>query len=52
MEMSWDVLQGACDLLWAKAVDLKVPLKSIATVTPSKENIFPYQRSDGKHIIC
>ncbi|KAG2126449.1 hypothetical protein BD769DRAFT_1668461 [Suillus cothurnatus] len=46
-EISWDVLQEACNLLWAKAVDLKVPLKSIATVTPPKENIFPYQHSDS-----
>jgi hypothetical protein len=49
-EISWDVLQGACDLLWAKAVDIQVPLRSIATVTPSLETNFPYQCSDGKHV--
>lgn len=49
-EILWDVLQEAYDLLWAKAVDIQVPLKLIATVTPSLETNFLYQHSDGKHV--
>ncbi|KAG1837377.1 hypothetical protein DFJ58DRAFT_734422 [Suillus subalutaceus] len=46
-QISRDALQVACDLLWAKAVEMNVPLKSIAVVTPSDETRFPYRRSDG-----
>ncbi|KAG2746852.1 hypothetical protein P692DRAFT_201867506 [Suillus brevipes Sb2] len=42
-----DALQAACDLLWAKAVEIKVSLKSIASVLPSNIKCFPYQLSDG-----
>jgi hypothetical protein len=43
-----DAMQAACDLLWAKAVEIKVALKLIASVTPSDAKSFPYQFSDGK----
>ncbi|KAG2124873.1 hypothetical protein DEU56DRAFT_963173 [Suillus clintonianus] len=46
-QISRDALQAACDLLWAKAVEINVPLKSIAVVTPSDETKFPYRRLDG-----
>ncbi|KAG1842416.1 hypothetical protein F4604DRAFT_1938847 [Suillus subluteus] len=42
-----DAMQAACDLLWAKAVELKLTLKSIASVTPSNVKSFPYQLSNG-----
>ncbi|KAG1743139.1 hypothetical protein EDB19DRAFT_1633376 [Suillus lakei] len=47
-QISQDALQAACDLLWSKAVEINVPLKSIAVVTPSDETKFPYRRLDGK----
>lgn len=47
-QISRDALQAACDLLWAKAVEMNVLLKSIAVVTPSDETKFPYRRSDGE----
>ncbi|KAG1877634.1 hypothetical protein DFJ58DRAFT_720422 [Suillus subalutaceus] len=37
-----DALQAACDILWARAVETKVPLKSIAQVSPSDVVMFPY----------
>jgi hypothetical protein len=50
-QSTWQVshgsLQAACELLWMKAVEAKVPLKSIATVTPSDTKAFPYQLFDG-----
>jgi hypothetical protein len=46
-----DALQAACDLLWAKAVETKVPLKSIACITPSDAKMFPYRSSDGMYFI-
>ncbi|KAG1784492.1 uncharacterized protein HD556DRAFT_1451725 [Suillus plorans] len=42
-----DALVAACELLWAKALEAKLPLKSIACVNPSDANSFPYQLSDG-----
>ncbi|KAG1864740.1 hypothetical protein DFJ58DRAFT_655715, partial [Suillus subalutaceus] len=47
-QISRDALQAACDLLWAKAVEINLPLKSIAVVTPLDETKFPYRHSDGK----
>ncbi|KAG1858796.1 hypothetical protein DFJ58DRAFT_840379 [Suillus subalutaceus] len=46
-QVSRDALQAACDILWAKAVELKVPVKSIASVTPVDIKLFPYQFPDG-----
>jgi hypothetical protein len=50
-QSTWQVLQctlqAACELLWAKAVEIKVPLKGIASVTPLDVKTFPYQRPDG-----
>ncbi|KAG1789479.1 hypothetical protein EV424DRAFT_1550168 [Suillus variegatus] len=46
-QISREALQAACDLLWAKAVEIKVTLKTIAAVTPSDVKRFPYQLSDG-----
>ncbi|KAG0695896.1 hypothetical protein DFH29DRAFT_879719 [Suillus ampliporus] len=46
-KISRDAMQAACELLWAKAVELKVSLKSIAAVTPSDTKTFPYRLSDG-----
>jgi hypothetical protein len=43
-----DVMQAACDILWAKAVELKIAVTSIAAVTPSDPKIFPYRLPDGK----
>ncbi|KAG1782210.1 hypothetical protein EV702DRAFT_1240022 [Suillus placidus] len=48
-----DALAAACELLWAKALEAKLPLKSIACVNPSDAKLFPYQLSDaseGKRI--
>ncbi|KAG2739177.1 hypothetical protein P692DRAFT_20638174, partial [Suillus brevipes Sb2] len=42
-----DALIAACELLWAKTLEAKLPLKSIACVNPSDANSFPYQLSDG-----
>jgi len=42
-----DALVATCELLWAKALEAKLPLKSIACVNPSDANLFPYQLSDG-----
>ncbi|KAG1842367.1 hypothetical protein DFJ58DRAFT_732048 [Suillus subalutaceus] len=42
-----DALQPACDLIWAKAVEMKLSLKSIASVTPLDMKSFPYQFSNG-----
>ncbi|KAG2105516.1 uncharacterized protein F5147DRAFT_775291 [Suillus discolor] len=42
-----DALQAACDILWAKAVETKVPLKSIVQVSPSDTDMFPYRSNDG-----
>ncbi|KAG1894262.1 uncharacterized protein F5891DRAFT_1195399 [Suillus fuscotomentosus] len=42
-----DALQAACDILWAKAVKTKVPLKFIAQVSPSDADMFPYRSNDG-----
>jgi hypothetical protein len=50
-QFSQDVLQAACDILWAKASELKIPLKSIASVTPSEPKAFPYCLSDGKSFV-
>jgi hypothetical protein len=36
-----DALQAACNILWAKAVETKVPLKSIVQVSPSDADMFP-----------
>ncbi|KIK32419.1 hypothetical protein CY34DRAFT_101536 [Suillus luteus UH-Slu-Lm8-n1] len=46
-----DALIAACDLLWAKALEAKLPLKSIACVNPSDAKSFPYQLSDGTFFI-
>ncbi|KAG2140704.1 hypothetical protein BD769DRAFT_1662616 [Suillus cothurnatus] len=46
-QMLQDALQAACDLLWLKAVEMKIPLKSIACVMPSDTKTFSYQLSDG-----
>ncbi|KAG1841139.1 hypothetical protein DFJ58DRAFT_732592 [Suillus subalutaceus] len=46
-QVSYGTLQAACELLWMKAVEAKVPLKSIACITPSDAKEFPYQLSDG-----
>ncbi|KAG1817912.1 hypothetical protein EV424DRAFT_1347798 [Suillus variegatus] len=46
-QISREALQAAYDLLWAKAVEIKVTLKTIAAVTPSDVKRFPYQLSDG-----
>jgi hypothetical protein len=50
-QSTWQVsqctLQAACELLWAKAVEIKVPLKGITSVTPLDVKTFPYQRPDG-----
>ncbi|KAG2073002.1 hypothetical protein BDR04DRAFT_1152599 [Suillus decipiens] len=40
-------MQAVCDLLWAKAVKMKVTLTLIASVTSSNIKSFPYQLSDG-----
>ncbi|KAG1866670.1 hypothetical protein F4604DRAFT_2023153 [Suillus subluteus] len=42
-----DALVAACELLWAKALEAKLPLKSIACVNPSDAKLFPYQLADG-----
>ncbi|KAG1802183.1 uncharacterized protein HD556DRAFT_1304350 [Suillus plorans] len=42
-----DAMQAAYDLLWAKAVKMKVTLKSIASVTFSNIKSLPYQLFDG-----
>lgn len=47
-QISRDALQAACDLLWANAVEINVPLKSITVVTPLDGTKFPYRHSDGK----
>lgn len=47
-QVSRDVMQAACDMLWAKAVELKIAVKSIATVTSSDPRTFPYHLPDGK----
>jgi hypothetical protein len=47
-QISREALQVACDLLWAKAGEIKATLKTIAAVTPSDAKSFPYQLSDGK----
>ncbi|KAG1854575.1 hypothetical protein F4604DRAFT_1932631 [Suillus subluteus] len=41
-QVSHGTLQAACELLWMKAVEAKVPLKSIACITPSDAKAFPY----------
>ncbi|KAG2120169.1 hypothetical protein BD769DRAFT_1671813 [Suillus cothurnatus] len=50
-QTTWQVphnaLVAACELLWAKALEAKLPLKSIACMNPSDANSFPYQLSDG-----
>lgn len=46
-----DALQAACDLIWAKAVEMKLSLKSIASVMPLDAKSFPYQFSDGKYCL-
>ncbi|KAG2355805.1 hypothetical protein BDR07DRAFT_1492726 [Suillus spraguei] len=45
-QISCEALQAACDLLWAKAVEIKVTEKTITAVTPSDVKEFPYQLSD------
>jgi hypothetical protein len=50
--ISQDIMQAACELLWAKANELKVNLKSIAVITPSDLNMFPYQLPDGILTAC
>jgi hypothetical protein len=45
-------MQAACELLWAKANELKVNLKSIAAVASSDPNMFPYQLADGIFCVC
>ncbi|KAG1861685.1 hypothetical protein F4604DRAFT_1929762 [Suillus subluteus] len=50
-QVSCDALQAACDILWAKAVELKVPVKSIASVTPIDIKLFPYQFPDGTPVV-
>lgn len=50
-QSTWQVLHAAllatCELLWMKVVKAKVPLKSIACVSPSDDKSFPYQLPDG-----
>ncbi|KAG2116646.1 uncharacterized protein F5147DRAFT_649104 [Suillus discolor] len=46
-KISQDIMQAACELLWAKANELKVTLKSIAVIIPSDPNMFPYRLPDG-----
>ncbi|KAG1796094.1 hypothetical protein EV424DRAFT_1547282 [Suillus variegatus] len=46
-QVSCDALQAACDLLWEKAVKLKVLVKSITSVTPVDVKSFLYQFPDG-----
>ncbi|KAG1751967.1 hypothetical protein EDD22DRAFT_850668 [Suillus occidentalis] len=50
-QSTWQVshgsLQAACEILWMKAVEAKLPLKSIACITPSDTKAFPYQLFDG-----
>ncbi|KAG1776829.1 hypothetical protein EV702DRAFT_1227616 [Suillus placidus] len=46
-QISRDTLQAACDLIWAKAIDMNVSLNSIALVVPSNLKAFPYQFTDG-----
>ncbi|KAG1857407.1 hypothetical protein F4604DRAFT_1931509 [Suillus subluteus] len=50
-QVSADTLQAACDLLWAKAIEMKVPLKSITSVNPSDPKNFPYRLSDSSPAI-
>ncbi|KAG2365604.1 hypothetical protein BDR07DRAFT_1481221 [Suillus spraguei] len=50
-QVSADTLQAACDLLWAKAIEMKVPLKSITSINPSDPKNFPYRLSDGSPAI-
>ncbi|KAG2147917.1 uncharacterized protein EDB93DRAFT_1250419 [Suillus bovinus] len=42
-----DAMQAACDLIWAKTTQMKLSLRSIASVTPLDVKSFPYQFSDG-----
>jgi hypothetical protein len=51
-KISRDAMQAACELLWAKANELKVNLKSIAAVASSDPNMFPYQLADGIFCVC
>ncbi|KAG1718200.1 hypothetical protein EDD22DRAFT_855598 [Suillus occidentalis] len=46
-QVSHGSLQAACEILWMKAVEAKLPLKSIACITPSDAKAFPYQLFDG-----
>ncbi|KAG0701125.1 hypothetical protein DFH29DRAFT_1000528 [Suillus ampliporus] len=46
-QVSADTLQAACDLLWAKAVEMKFPLNSISSVSPSDPKNIPYRLPDG-----
>ncbi|KAG2336581.1 hypothetical protein BDR05DRAFT_953266 [Suillus weaverae] len=46
-QISCEALQAACDLLWAKAGEIKATFKTIAAVTPSDTKSFPYQLSDS-----
>ncbi|KAG2114961.1 hypothetical protein BD769DRAFT_1673280 [Suillus cothurnatus] len=50
-QVSCDALQAACDLLWAKAVEMKVSVKSIASITPVNVKSFPYQFPDGTPVV-
>ncbi|KIK36880.1 hypothetical protein CY34DRAFT_93670 [Suillus luteus UH-Slu-Lm8-n1] len=43
-----DAMQAACDLIWAKTTQMKLSLRSIASVTPLDAKSFPYKFSDGK----
>ncbi|KAG2356786.1 hypothetical protein BDR07DRAFT_1380567 [Suillus spraguei] len=33
-QISYEALQAACDILWAKAIEIKVMLKTVTAVTP------------------
>jgi hypothetical protein len=52
-KIAQDALQAGCELLWAKFVDTKVPLKSLVSVTPIDVKTFPYKLPDGmSHFYC
>jgi hypothetical protein len=43
-----DAMQAACNLIWAKTTQMKLSLRSIASVTPLDAKSFPYKFSDSK----
>ncbi|KAG2095323.1 hypothetical protein BD769DRAFT_1678354 [Suillus cothurnatus] len=50
-QVSCDTLQAAYDLLWAKAVEMKVSVKLITSITPVNIKSFPYQFPDGTPVV-